>query len=165
MTERIVARLFSLLLPALLVAGCAVRPPLDTAGVDEGVSIQSALSDPEGTRNRKVLWGGVIVHTTNLKDSTQIEVLAYPVGRDGRPDPAASPLGRFLALRSGYLETGVYAPGRLLTVVGPITEVRKGQIGEAPYTYPVLATDRLHLWPKEPGYVEPRFQIGIGVIF
>jgi outer membrane lipoprotein len=153
------------LLLSLCLAACAGRPPLDMAGVDESLTIQGTLGDVEGARNRRVFWGGVIVNTANLKDATQIEVLAYPLDRGGRPQDSARPYGRFLAVRDGYLETGVYAQGRLLTVVGPVTGTRKGKVGEAPYTYPLVAAEQLHLWPKEPDYSEPRFHIGIGVIF
>jgi outer membrane lipoprotein len=165
MTRRTEARLLSLLLIVLVVVACAARPPVDVAGVDESITVRDARSDPDGTRNRRVLWGGVIVHVANLKDETQIEVLAYPLDRSGRPDTSSGPSGRFLAIRSGYLETGVYAQGRLLTLVGPLAGTRQGKIGEAPYTYPVVMADQLHLWPREAGYAEPRFHFGIGVIF
>ena len=86
---------------------------------------------------------------------------------DNRPDTEARPTGRFLAEREGYLETVNYAPGRLVTVVGPVTETRRGRIGETEYEYPVVAARRIQLWQPARRYSEPqvRFGVGVGVIF
>ena len=117
-------------------------------------------------RNRELAWGGVIVAARNLKDSTQLEILGYPLDDRNRPDSDAAPIGRFIAVHPGYLETADYAPGRLVTAVGAVTQTRSGTIGEAQYTYPVLATHRIHLWsksPREPSRPSIHFGIGIGI--
>ncbi|HKJ89162.1 MAG TPA: Slp family lipoprotein, partial [Gammaproteobacteria bacterium] len=77
-----------------------------------------------------------------------------------------SPQGRFLAVNEGYLETADYAPGRRVTLTGPVTGLKKGLIGKATYTYPVVKVDDIQLWRKEQRYrPEPGFHFGIGVIF
>lgn len=155
-----------LLVAALLfLAGCATAA-FDIGPADRTVTPNKAAKDLASTRNRELAWGGVIVATKNLKDSTQIEVLGYPLDDDNRPDQEAAPIGRFIAIHAGYLETADYAAGRLVTAVGKLTETRAATIGEAQYTYPVLATDRIHLWSKssqESSRPSIHFGIGIGI--
>jgi outer membrane lipoprotein len=149
----------------LFLAACAGRPPLDRSRVDTTLTPEKVLADPQAAVGRTVEWGGVIVSTTNLKDSTQIEVVGYPLDRTDRPDSSTKPQGRFLLTHKGYLESAVYGQGRVVTVVGPVTETKKGRIGEADYTYPVVSAEQLHIWPRERGYTEPMIHFGIGVIF
>jgi outer membrane lipoprotein len=146
-----------------LLCACATGPSLDLSRVDTAVTPASPLSTILAERGRIVQWGGVIVGSTNLPDTTQIEVLGYPLDARGRPNTAARALRRFLVLREGYIETVDYAPGRAVTVVGSILEARQSEIGGADYLYPVIAAQQLHLWPQAEPYREPAFHFGIGV--
>lgn len=95
-------------------------------------------------------------------------MLAYPLTRTGKPDRNRDPIRRFLLIHPGYLEPVDYAPGRMVSAVGEVTGTREGSVGETPYTYPVLAAARLHLWPPEATRrADPsvQFGVGIGVIF
>lgn len=160
-------RLFVLLALTLgLLAGCASTPKFDTTGVDRALTPRAVVDGAAYSPSRRVLWGGVIVATRNLRDQTQLEVLAYPLERDGEPDVAASPQGRFLLLRDGYLEPVDYAPGRQVTGVGTVAGVEKGKVGEADYLYPVMKAEQMYLWPKEQPYQQrnPNVHFGIGVI-
>jgi outer membrane lipoprotein len=158
-------KVFLIALLAALLAACASEPPLKTEGVDKGLTPNEAAT---GTKpGARVLWGGVIVASTNLKEETQIEVLGFPLGDDQQPKTDDKPLGRFVVLHPGYLETADYASGRRITVVGSLTGTRPGRIGESDYTYPVVKPDRIHLWPRDSARqsTEPRFHFGVGVIF
>ena len=161
---------FSLSLLLLIAAGafngCATAPRFDTRGVDVRITPATAVKDAGAVRNRRVLWTGMVLNSKNLKDHTEIEVLAYPADSHHKPDLDREQLGRFLLEQPGYLETADYAQGRLITVVGVIDRAQEGRIGEASYTYPVLTAAQLHLWPKsERGQAtEPRIHFGIGVI-
>ncbi len=155
-----------LLALVVLPLGACATPALDTSGVDTSTTPLRVASDLESTRGRKVLWGGVIVATKNHKDQTEIEVLAYPTNRSGKPNLDTAPSQRFLALNNGYLEPADYAQGRLLTVVGTVKERREGKVGEARYVYPGVRADQIHLWPKEGApRTDPQIHFGIGVIF
>lgn len=147
----------------LVLAGCATKPKFDLSDVDLNVTPTQATAQIDGVRGRKVQWGGTLISTRNLKDSTELEVLAYPLDDAGRPRLRETALGRFLALQTGYLESADYAPGRLVTIVGRIQGTRAGRVGEADYTYPILAVEQLHLWPKPEEQTEPRFHFGVGV--
>lgn len=152
----------------LALAGCATAPAFDIGQADTTLTPREAASEGEASRlqGRLVAWGGVIIAGKNLQDSTQLEVLAYPLDEDHRPRTDTDPAGRFLITHPGYLEIADYAPGRLVTVVGRLVGTHRGRIGEAEYVYPVVAADRLRLWPRAPRTrtdTEPHIHFGIGI--
>ena len=152
---------------AVLLAACATTPPINVAGTDAALTPTKAVTDIETARGRRVAWGGSIINTTNRPDTTEIELLGYPLDSGGRPDSAAAAQQRFLIVRSGYLESADYRAGRLISAAGTVAGTRAGKVGEAPYVYPVLLADQLYLWPieepRQPGS-NVRFGIGIGII-
>lgn len=150
---------------ALALAACATGPKIDISNIDRSITPQRVTADVESLRGKIILWGGVIIASTNLKDATQIEVLAFPLDSSHKPDTAAPPLARFLAVKNSYLETQDFAQGRLLTVTGPVTGTLTGQVGEARYVYPVVTPETLYLWPKPGTSTDPRVHFGIGVMF
>lgn len=158
-------RVAVLLAGAAAAAACALTPPLDPRGADPALTPERAARQGSGVLGRPAYWGGAIVRAVNLRDDTQLEVLAYPLDRLGRPRTGETPVGRFLALRSGYLETALYTAGRLVTVVGPVVEIRRGVVGEVDYTYPVVRGEQMHLWAAVEMPTRPRFQLGLGVGF
>ena len=93
--------------------------------------------------------GGVIVGLENLKQSTELQIIAYPLARNGRPDTDEPPVGRFIAVSAGYLESGDYARGRQVTVTGEIDRLREGKSGSGGLSLPVLLTQKIQLWPLE----------------
>lgn len=126
-----------------------------------------AAADFAQATEARILWGGVIIAVTNLQNTTQLEVLGYPLDSEQRPNTDKSPAGRFLAINPGYLETIDYAQGRLVTVTGSLSELKEGRIGESIYNYPVVNVERIYLWPKTNNTTtpEPQLRFGIGVIF
>lgn len=160
-----VARPALLLAAAISLAGCASTPFKGPVAqhIDRAVTPAQALAAPDAARGKTVIWGGKIIASQNLSNASTLTVLAYPLDRQGEPDTRRTALGRFIATRPGYLETMNYAPGRLVTVLGTVTGVRPGQVGEAPYRYPVLQAEQMHLWPRAARYRYPPFQFGIGV--
>jgi outer membrane lipoprotein len=114
-------RYVSLPILLLLLTSCASTPAFNTAGVDRALTPQRVSTSPQSTTGRNVQWGGTVVSTTNLKDSTQIEVLSFPLDSDGRPRVDTTAQGRFILERAGYLEPADYAAGRQVTAVGTVT--------------------------------------------
>ncbi|MEA3274406.1 MAG: Slp family lipoprotein [Pseudomonadota bacterium] len=147
----------------LLVGGCAgsaCRPPLGDASITPAVAAAS-----EQYSGRQARWGGVLVATRNLKDRTELEVVGYPLDSCGRPLLDSAPVGRFVVVRPGYLETADFDAGRRITATGRIVGVREGSIGDAPYGFPLLESYNPHLWPADrySGEVRrPWVNIGIG---
>lgn len=138
---------FCILLVALLLSACASTPAFNTDGVDRTLTPRDVATGPQPATGKHVQWGGIILNTTNLKDSTQIEVVAYPLDNNARPQSDGNPLGRFILEQAGYLEPDTYARGRRITTVGMVTGTRAGQVGDADYNFPVITARQLYLWP------------------
>lgn len=134
---------------SLLVAACAsdLPAPLRNAP-DAAVSVAQVQAQPERHLGRKVRWGGNIIAVTNKVRETEVEVLARPLGGDGRPREASPGEGRFIARLSGFADPAELPTGRAWTVVGRMVEVQTRPVGEYPYVYPVLSVDARYLWPE-----------------
>lgn len=148
---------------ALAIALGACATSFDVGDAERGVTPRAAAENLAPLRGRVLAWGGTIVASRNLADRTELEVLAFPLDRNNRPQRDAPHAGRFIAVHAGYLETADYAAGRALTALGTVRETRAGTVGEARYLYPVLVVTRLQLWPKDPAATELRVHFGIGI--
>ncbi|HSH41329.1 MAG TPA: Slp family lipoprotein [Arenicellales bacterium] len=145
----------------LVVTGCASNP-LDTSGVDNPATPAQAVGAMPGQQGTRVQWGGEIVEVTNHDDATLIEVLSYPLGRDGLPNIYRKPTGRFVLRRAGFLEPQDYAPGRLLTAVGTIRALTRTTVGQTQLVIPLLSAEQLKLW-RDRYQDSPRSRFGFGV--
>jgi outer membrane lipoprotein len=155
--------LSSTLLLLLILNGCTTAPKV-MENAERDITPTDAVSMQISAEDRPLQWGGVIVETKNLAEVTELQILAYPLKSNGQPDITASPTGRFIAQRAGYLESVDYQKGRQVTATGKLTQKRAGRVGEADYTFPVLSADELLLWPKEhEREVSPRVNFGFGV--
>ncbi len=152
-----------LLMLAGSITACANEPRFNLNDVDNALTPATAVRDPAHAREHTVHWGGAIISTTNLKDSTRIEVLAYPQDNSSLPDIAAKAQGRFILLQSGYIEAADYAPGRLVSVVGKLTQTHPILVGEAQVILPVVQADQLYLWPPNAQRSRMQFHFGLGV--
>jgi outer membrane lipoprotein len=147
----------------LLLSACAVTPPFSDDllhGVNRSMQPEQAVKD--NVKDVQVMWGGVIVKATNTEDHTDFAVLFYPLDSSQRPDRGQPAKSRFIVRYHGYLETMVYAPGREITVLGKLQGVEEGKIGDAPYRFPVLNAEQLHLWPVGDDS-RVRFGVGLGI--
>ena len=155
---------FLILLAALVLSACASGPRYPTEGVELALTPQQATAEATSLRGKTILWGGMIINSSNLKDQTRLEILAYPLDSSQYPQTDSAPLGRFLLVKDGYLETVDFAPGRLVTVRGPLAGTESGKVGETSYTYPLVRAQDLYLWSRA-GRSEPRVHFGVGVVF
>jgi len=146
-----------------LLSGCASTPDFDTTLVDLTLTPQSVIAESDSSHGKTILWGGTILDTRNLKESTRFEILAYPLDKSHRPLLDKKPLGRFIVQHDGYLEPSTYAPGRLLTALGKISTTQSGKVGESEYTYAVITYTRLHLWSLDSARNKTSFHFGVGI--
>lgn len=152
-----------MLLVALALTGCAStdceRPTGNPAVTPAAVSATGRHT------GELVRWGGTIAAVSNLSDRTEIEVVGYPLDRCGRPESGSEPVGRFVVIHPGYLETADYRPGRQLSVSGLITATREGSVGGASYRFPLVQSQNIRLLDEaDPpaGGRRPWVSIGIG---
>lgn len=138
-------RIFSILVPVFLVAGCVSVPePLEGEYPD---------FYPDQTTERsvgaQVRWGGTVVETRPGQDATCVEILARPLDQQLRPMLTDDSHGRFQACREDFLDPEVFTNGREVTVVGEISGFTEGEVGEYTYRYPQLASESIYLWTDE----------------
>ncbi|MBL3529171.1 MAG: Slp family lipoprotein [gamma proteobacterium endosymbiont of Lamellibrachia anaximandri] len=148
----------------LFLAACAAPQTRAPAG-DRSVTPKQIAEKNQSFGASPVEWGGVIMELRNLQSSSELEVIAYPLQENGKPDLDASPTGRFIAVTPGYLESVDYSKGRQVTISGPVSEIRTGRVGGADYQFPIIKTADVHLWPKAVARrdTKPRIHFGIGV--
>ncbi|MGI9316501.1 MAG: Slp family lipoprotein [bacterium] len=152
------------LLSLLLLTACATGPKFDSSMFQQDITPEEAIQDMDTYLHRNVMWGGLLVSTTNLDQSTQLEVLAYPLNSKQKPDTSRQPHGRFIVLEERFLEPIDYSEGRIITVIGILTGVRSGVVGAAQYQFPVVDAEEIYLWLKNSGSTEPRVHFGFGII-
>jgi outer membrane lipoprotein len=140
-------KIFSLLL-ALTLAGCAsdIPRPIREAP-DERIQLAQALKNPEQYRATTVRWGGAIASVENRQDETWVEIVEQQLGHEGYPRNADKSAGRFLARVNGFLDPAIFAPKRLVTIVGVLDGNNTRTIGQHPYTFPVVHVEHIYLWP------------------
>lgn len=147
----------------LLISACSSMDSRPASGIRSITpdQVSRRMSSPGSSL---IEWGGVIVSLENLKHSTELQIIAYPLTGSGRPDTDEPPAGRFIAVSAGYLESVDYARGRQVTVSGKIDRLREGKVGQAEYLFPVMLTHEIQLWPKQTsGSLSPTFNFGLGV--
>lgn len=148
----------------VLLNACASAPLFELNNVNTAITPNDAVAKLDILRGSRVLWGGVIVSSKNLEKGTQLEILAYPLSNQHRPRLEREPLGRFIIEQGSYLETIDYAPGRELSLIGTLTGTKEVKIDAASTLFPAIASEQIHLWPKDVGNSGPQFHFGVGVM-
>lgn len=144
----------------VLIGACSSSPVIPLADRSLApITVAQGAAVPE----HDIQWGGIVIATRNLNKASEVEILAFPLDDQGRPDTSAASIGRFIASQAKYLEGKEYAAGRLVTATGRFTEVRSGQVGDADYQFPVLICNQLEIWPDESeSKAKPSIHFGFG---
>jgi outer membrane lipoprotein len=147
----------SLIIVVLLTAGCSPFSKAVRQQIDEGLTFGEAQRNPDRFIGKKVLWGGVIIETTNTQAETLIKVRQADLDFETRPKDLDTSHGRFLLRYSGFLDPAIYTNGREITLFGEIMGKEDIVLGESHYTYPVVRSEELHLWEKrrDPMFYDP----------
>ena len=103
-----------MLIPAVFLAAC-VSTPFNSEGVSIDQSPRDAMAGKVSVGER-VIWGGVIVASSNTANGSEIELLSYPLDYLQRPDQGFNSAGPVLVKTVEYLETTDFTPGRRITV-------------------------------------------------
>lgn len=136
---------------ALSLSGCAsVISENVLKGVKKDITLEMVQSSPERFAGDKVVWGGIILSSENLEDSTIIEVFQTRLDSSHRPtNTVEGGGGRFLVKRPGYLDTFIHRPNKMLTVAGVIKGVEIKKIGKMDYPYPVITPIEMHVFEPQ----------------
>ena len=144
------------LLPPLLALGlgaCATMPQQLAGNYTTVTPDQARGSQAQGTTVR---WGGRIIDTEPREAQTCFFVLAKTLDGQARPTTDEQSNGRFVACKDGFYDPEVYAKGRDLTVTGTLQGSMTRKVGEYDYSYPLVQTNVVYLWPKRPVYTGPQ---------
>ena len=136
---------------AVAISACATNPIAKEYRQEakmEDLTFSMISQNPDAYVGEIVLWGGVIVETTNEKGGTDLIVLDTPLGREDRPRGTKYSRGRFIATTAKFLDPAIYHRGRKITLAGQITGKKTLPLGKTAYTYPVVTVKQLHLWQR-----------------
>ena len=152
-------------LVVLFLTGCAPVVSQEVLrDVDKDLPFQAVLHNPDNFKGKTILFGGKIIETMPLQGKTRVTILQYPLGFNNKPSVESGSEGRFIVESPGFLDPVVYSAGRKVTVAGIVDGKEVHPLGEISYTYPIVTSRELYLWPVEdPYYVPPPFSIGIGI--
>lgn len=145
----------------LLISACA-RPVFEAPEGATAITPAGAAAEPSRAEGRRVIWGGRVITSRNLAESTELVVLGLPLSRSQRPEVRSRPVGRFIVDYPGYLETMVFETGRLVTVDGRVAGLETRPVGESRYEYPRVRAEAVHLWPEDDD-TGPAFRFGVGI--
>jgi outer membrane lipoprotein len=150
----------------LMAAGCATETGGCRVPVGYPALTPAAAAADSTAVGQRTTWGGTLVEARNLAETTELEMIGYPLNTCGRPLRDEDPIGRFIILRTGYLETATLRPGDAITATGTIVATREGRIGETFYRFPLILDPNPRRWspPGAPrgGRTRPWISIGIG---
>jgi outer membrane lipoprotein len=91
--------------------------------------------------------GGYIVEVDNKPDETILTILQTPLDFLNEPKERDQSQGRFLIRSNRFLDPEIYRKDRKITVVGRVSGVEVRRLGERVYSYPIIESQALHLWP------------------
>ena len=135
---------------SLALGGCVTAFPEEALrSVNRTLTVRELRAAPGAHRDERVILGGEILATRPKVGETEIEVLARRLQRDDSPEQSDRSDGRFLLRTTEFLDPAIYAPGRRITVIGVVGGEEQRMIGDLPYHYPVIRSERLRLWPPD----------------
>lgn len=106
------------------------------------------LENPSAYTGRIVLWGGKIIETGNVNNSTEIIVMQMPLNYMYEPKDEKSTQGRFIARSEQFLDPAVYKADREITLAGEVIGAVERPLDKTTYRYPVVTVRELHLWEQ-----------------
>jgi outer membrane lipoprotein len=130
---------------ALIVGlgGCAAQPPSKVPVKD--ITPLQALEN--GNAGDQVRWGGPILAVEPKQDQTCFHMLSFFLGANGEPHLQNQPQGHFIACGKGYYEPAMYAPRRLMTIVGPVGPPQTVKANNVEHKVATVEIEATKLWP------------------
>ena len=145
-------RLLMFLLSAGLIVSCAPLSKETLRQADEKLTLREIQKDPQSYVGKTVLWGGVIVETTNKKNETLIKIMQTELDYEKRPKDLDKSAGRFLVRYLGFLDPAIYKQGREITAAGEVVGIEVLPLGTIQYVYPLIQAKEIHLWERRQEY-------------
>jgi len=133
------------------LSGCASAKPLPSSPDSIVSAVLPSDAQSSDTTGSLVRWGGTIASIENTADGLSVlEIVSRPLYGGGRPIHNDRSAGRFIAETADFLDPEIVKIGRDMTLVGTVSEVRDGKIGDADYRFPVVSIDTYRYWKPQP---------------
>jgi len=139
-----------ILLSAGMIVSCAPFSQEMMRHADESLTLREVQKDLQPFLGKTVLWGGVIIETTNRKEEAILQVMQTNLDYQKRPTDLDRSRGRFLVRHTGFLDPVIYRRGREITVVGEVAGKEILPLGEIQYAYPIILAKEIRLWERRP---------------
>jgi len=146
-------RLVAMFLALLLLSGCTRA--ISEAGrklADPDITFSQLKEKPDSYMGKYVILGGLIATAKNTKEGALLEVVQFKLDNSGYPEDTLTSGGRFLATHPDFLDPMIYAPGRLVAILGEVKGKRVLPLDEVDYLYPVIAIREIHPWRSSSEY-------------
>jgi outer membrane lipoprotein len=138
---------------ALFLLGCSTAGslPAEVLRNAEQTPFVVLQQDPLPYEGRRIVLGGEVLKAKRLPDRTEIEVLQLPLNAREEPIPKrVASQGRFRAYQKDFLDPATIPPGSLITVVGAGRGSVLEKLDEMDYSYPVIESEYIKVWPNRP---------------
>jgi len=137
-----------LLISLILLNGCSHIPKTIRQAPLQDIQIQDTKKDFSEHQYKIVRWGGTVIDVVNNEESTDIQVLAFPLNYYGQPNLSKSAIGRFQFNSRNFLDPAMYTKSSEITVSGRLVDVKNQKIGKKALKLPVIESQQIYLWPK-----------------
>jgi outer membrane lipoprotein len=141
-----------LCLLAAMLAACAPMSQEIRREAASSPPFAEIRKDPDRYRGTVVIWGGLIIETTNRENSTVLTVIQTALDFEERPTDLDRSEGRFIVTVDRFLDPGIFKKGREVTVGGEIAGKETRPVGDIEYVYPVVRGRELKLWQRRIAY-------------
>jgi len=139
-----------LIMITLILAGCATGISKQSRSrVTVFEPFLSLQQQPVDFIGETVVFGGKIIVTQPMENTTELTILQLALDDRDRPQDNDRSDGRFLVVSDQFLDPAIYKKGDLITVVGKLVSAEKRLIGEREYRYPKIKAGEIKRW--EPG--------------
>lgn len=141
-------QLSGLLLASVLLSGCVTIP--DSVKGTSAMPQQDLLrvmNAPELYMGQEARFGGKVVAVSNKNGMTRLEIAVMQLDNAARPILGSSTMGRIYADINGFVDP-MNLTNQMVTVVGPLSGVEKGKIGDSSYTFVVMKVYGYQRWHK-----------------
>jgi len=132
------------------ISACSTTP---TVLKGEFSNISASAATSSHVMDKTVRWSGLIIKTHNQKTRTCFEIIEMENNKSSlRPKriiKSNNTSSRFLACKEGFMEPIAFNK-RLVTITGDIVAYTKQNIGDYETEYPVVKSEIIYIWQKQP---------------
>lgn len=140
---------YLLLFCLLWLAACTSMPPAikDFPAID--IPYQLVSQDIDAYKDTPLRWGGTVIDVENETDSSLVQVLFYPLDRNGYPQISQTSDGRFAVETSEFVDPAIFTEDAEITVTGTLKGEIERMVGNKIIRIPLVSAATIYLWPKD----------------